>query len=373
MVALHPIPEDAVVNDPPLHNGKKKKRSQYNNRSSWHISFSGVVVPMTFITVTTLSVAGILIGMNYLSQVTSGRKRFNDVMILPHSSKDDKTSFSGDGMIYNGANLLQETAQTNDIKNSYEFENQSTDEEDDDDNESDEVAEIDEVDVTEEDEKSEHKSDRNEAMSTDNKSDESVEDDGPIRIDDQTEEEEEKSGDINTQTKPYFNQESDDTRETTTTTFPRIISIKGEPINALNFNFNLRGSGTDTERTIEVSKNALRAQKRLEDSEDFSYRDPLYEGDCVPMQKWQETSFPNCNMFHELGFYGMSLTNEFEYLTHGGYNDIYYLWQKDIKDDPELAMKILQYGTEYSDRNYDRVRRDGLILERLTKSPYGAC
>jgi len=67
----------------------------------------------------------------------------------------------------------------------------------------------------------------------------------------------------------------------------------------------------------------------------------------------------------------MSLTNEFEYLTHGGYNDIYYLRQKDIKDDPELAMKILQYGTDYSDRNYDRVRRDGLILERLTKSPYG--
>jgi len=28
-------------------------------------------------------------------------------------------------------------------------------------------------------------------------------------------------------------------------------------------------------------------------------------------------------------------------------------------------------GTDYSDRNFDRVRRDGLILERLTKSPYG--
>lgn len=43
----------------------------------------------------------------------------------------------------------------------------------------------------------------------------------------------------------------------------------------------------------------------------------------------------------------------------------------DQKDDPELVMKILQYGTDYSDRNFDRVRRDGLILERLTKSPYG--
>ena len=101
---------------------------------------------MAFITVTTLSLAGVWIGMNYITQVTSGRKRFNDVMILPHSSKDDKSSFSGDGdvIIYNGANLLQETAQTNDdIKNRYEFENQSTDDDDDDDDDN-ESVEIDE-------------------------------------------------------------------------------------------------------------------------------------------------------------------------------------------------------------------------------------
>ena len=291
MSALHPIPEDAVVNDPPLHNGKKKKkRSRYNhNGPSWHISFSGVVVPMAFITVTTLSLAGVWIGMNYITQVTSGRKRFNDVMILPHSSKDDKSSFSGDGdvIIYNGANLLQEGEQTNDdIKNRYEFENQSTDDEEDD-NDSAEIDEVDEVEITEEVEKTEHESDINEAEGTDNKSDENVADAESIHTVDQTEEE--KSGVINSP----IQQDSDGTRETTTT-FPRIISIEGETISALNNN--LRGSGTDTERTIEVSKTALRAQKRLEDSEDFSYRDPLYKDDCVPMQKWQETSFPNCNM-----------------------------------------------------------------------------
>ena len=298
MSALHPIPEDAVVNDPPLHNGKKKKkkkRSRYNhNGPSWHISFSGVVVPMAFITVTTLSLAGVWIGMNYITQVTSGRKRFNDVMILPHSSKDDKSSFSGDGdvIIYNGANLLQEGEQTNDdIKNRYEFENQSTDDEEDD-NDSAEIDEVDEVEITEEVEKTEHESDINEAEGTDIKSEENVADAESIHTVGQSEGEE-KSGDINTQSIPYSDRDSDGTRETTTT-FPRIISIEGETVSALNNN--LRGSGTDTERTIEVSKTALRAQKRLEDSEDFSYRDPLYKDDCVPMQKWQETSFPNCNM-----------------------------------------------------------------------------
>jgi hypothetical protein len=89
------------------------------------------------------------------------------------------------------------------------------------------------------------------------------------------------------------------------------------------------------------------------------------------MQEWQTTSFPNCNMFHELDFSTKSVTNQFEYYTSGGYNDIFYLDEKDKPDDPALAMKILQYGTDYSDRNFDRVRRDGLILERLTKSPYG--
>jgi len=49
-------------------------------------------------------------------------------------------------------------------------------------------------------------------------------------------------------------------------------------------------------RTIYISKRDLNEQKRLSDSDDFSYRDPLYEGDCVPMQPWQETSFPNCNL-----------------------------------------------------------------------------
>jgi hypothetical protein len=144
---------------------------------------------------------------------------------------------------------------------------------------------------------------------------------------------------------------------------PRIISFDGSKANAFDIS---RG-----EREIYRSKHARKEQKRLLDSDDFSYRDPLYEGECVPMQKWQETSFPNCNTIHELDFYGKSRTDEFEYWQHGGYNDIFWIDEKDKKEDPELIMKILQYGTDYSDRNFDRVRRDGLILERLTKSQYG--
>ena len=58
-------------------------------------------------------------------------------------------------------------------------------------------------------------------------------------------------------------------------------------------------------------------------------------------------------------------------LEKGGYNQIFWINELDKDEDPELIMKILKYGTEYTDRNFDRVRRDGLILERLKKSPYG--
>jgi hypothetical protein len=132
----------------------------------------------------------------------------------------------------------------------------------------------------------------------------------------------------------------------------------------------LREKSNNRKRVIDVNKHSLREQARLLDSEDFSYRDPLYEGECTPMTEWQTTSFPNCNMFHELDMHGKVGRNELEYFTSGGYNDIFYLKERDISYDPEMALKILMFGTDYSDRNFDRVRRDALILERLTKSPY---
>jgi len=124
-------------------------------------------------------------------------------------------------------------------------------------------------------------------------------------------------------------------------------------------------------RKIAVSKAALERQESLADSEDYDhFRDPLYEGECVPMASWQETIFPKCNMFHEIDYYGKALTGEFEHLTSGGYNDIFLVDDRDIVDDSPQVIKFLEYGTDVNDRNFDRVRRDGLILERSTKSPY---
>mmetsp|Transcript_29633 Transcript_29633/g.61513 ORF Transcript_29633/g.61513 Transcript_29633/m.61513 type:complete len:480 (+) Transcript_29633:74-1513(+) len=158
--------------------------------------------------------------------------------------------------------------------------------------------------------------------------------------------------------------------------YPRVMSLYTAAENEVS---DENGNATETKkRVIEVSSKAMKEQKRLLDSKDFSYRDPLYENECVPMQPWQETSFPNCNLFHELDFYGKSLNDEFTFAASGGYNQIFLITNQGKPNDPDLAMKILEYDTTYSDRNYDRVRRDALILERLTHSPhvmsiYGFC
>eukprot|EP00591_Stephanopyxis_turris_P009308 CAMPEP_0195514316 /NCGR_PEP_ID=MMETSP0794_2-20130614/5746_1 /TAXON_ID=515487 /ORGANISM="Stephanopyxis turris, Strain CCMP 815" /LENGTH=341 /DNA_ID=CAMNT_0040642539 /DNA_START=299 /DNA_END=1324 /DNA_ORIENTATION=+ len=108
-------------------------------------------------------------------------------------------------------------------------------------------------------------------------------------------------------------------------------------------------------------------------SDDFEHSraDSLYEGDCAPMQPWQEMSFPTCNTFHELDMsLGGLVQWSFAYYTSGGYNDIFKVYQPN-RDDQEFVMKDLQYpDTEYTERNFDRVRRDMLIMERLTSSPY---
>jgi hypothetical protein len=138
--------------------------------------------------------------------------------------------------------------------------------------------------------------------------------------------------------------------------YPRMITIDGSTITKDDLTGdNLKSIEPKSEKT-----------KRSGD-----YRDPLYQDDCVPMQSWQETSFPTCSSIHELDFYSKSRSGGFSFVTHGGYNDIFAL--EDIyrdEIDPKLAIKILQYGTKYTDRNFDRVRRDGLILERSTRSKY---
>jgi len=153
-------------------------------------------------------------------------------------------------------------------------------------------------------------------------------------------------------------------RHTRIRTFPhpRLITIDGSKLHNDDDDDDDDDSPSKPLKSIHPKSSKTRSS--------YDYRDPLYENDCIPMQSWQTTSFPTCSTIHELDFYSKSRTGEFAFVTSGGYNDIFSLQDVYREIDPKLAIKILQEGTSYTDRNFDRVRRDGLILERSTKSDY---
>mmetsp|Transcript_5483 Transcript_5483/g.11939 ORF Transcript_5483/g.11939 Transcript_5483/m.11939 type:complete len:556 (+) Transcript_5483:40-1707(+) len=320
--------------------------SKISRRHRWRISFAGVVVPGVLIAVATLSLAGVLVGMRHVTLLPSSQpsKSVRDSMLMPVNSRSNDQKQSDDGVSPEGDRLYADSYSnhrkiTVDVSVSNEPDSLPVDSgsNDSDDKMSDEVDAL-----------TTH-SDSNDEQLSEDKSDESDE------------------RQFVNEKKVEADRVPSNSLRHRETHFPRIISIGGRSGNANN---HLRGEPDDEKRSIYVSSRERKEQERLLESDDFSYRDPLYEGDCVPMQKWQETSFPNCNLFHELDFLEKSRTQQFEFYAKGGYNHIFWLEEVDKKDDPELVMKILKYGTEYSDRNFDRVRRDGLILERLTHSPY---
>ena len=63
----------------------------------------------------------------------------------------------------------------------------------------------------------------------------------------------------------------------------------------------------------------------------------------------------------------MDLQKDIRVITNGGYNTVYRYTDM---DGSYQILKILKYDTTHNDRNFDRVRRDSLIMERATASEY---
>jgi len=370
MVIYH-LPSGPIANHSPRHVNKTSRRQRR------HISFTGVLVPCTIIALGALSLFGVLIGTRYatLPPSTRSSNTAKDAMSIPVGSRPDSYVDQLGGSMHDDDDEIhiRHKKIIDDINNEAESPSshfQSREEQ------------VSDNDTSNDSESSpSYFQSKDEQVSDNSMSDDAETPSSNFQSNDEhlTEDQSDGANEISS-LKSIFNaertlsnkknDEADDMPSNSLrhreSHFPRIISIEG----GRDLDHKLRGDLKDDKREIYVSSEGLKQQERLFHSKDFRYRDPLYEGDCVPMQKWQETSFPNCNLFHELDFLGKSRTEEFEFYAKGGYNQIFWLNEDDKEDDPELVMKILKYGTSYTDRNYDRVRRDGLILERLTPSPY---
>ena len=124
-----------------------------------------------------------------------------------------------------------------------------------------------------------------------------------------------------------------------------------------------------------------------------SLRDSVDE-ECQFKYEWQEGAFPNCNVIHEfeLGQANRMLgrmarkrlrlregdgNDLVQYLSHGYWRDVWVLSHRNAPDENHLkekeeltVLKTLRYEHDFTDRNYDRHRKDALASERLSGSPY---
>lgn len=90
---------------------------------------------------------------------------------------------------------------------------------------------------------------------------------------------------------------------------------------------------------------------------------------CVPSD-WHKLSFPNCNLLHEIDLGEIILGNTHKTSVHVGSG----LWRDVFKVTDNVGavgvLKIMKGEHEVDSRNFDRHRRDALVMERLAASPY---
>lgn len=109
------------------------------------------------------------------------------------------------------------------------------------------------------------------------------------------------------------------------------------------------------------------------------------EGDCVHQHDWQITTYDSCSIIHEVSLGTELVANHALVINSGYWRDV---WKVEINknngdgsrnnNDRTFALKTMRYEHAYTERNYDRHRRDHGATEHLTKSPYvvsnfGAC
>mmetsp|Transcript_2157 Transcript_2157/g.4711 ORF Transcript_2157/g.4711 Transcript_2157/m.4711 type:complete len:702 (+) Transcript_2157:191-2296(+) len=124
-------------------------------------------------------------------------------------------------------------------------------------------------------------------------------------------------------------------------------------------------------------------------------REPLEDKECKPRHEWQKGALPNCNVLHEFelgqlsGMFGRAVRKGLrkqegdgdelvKYLAHGYWRDVWLMSKASRSYDPladddgeEMAvLKTLRYKHDFTDRNYDRHRKDALASERLSGSDH---
>lgn len=127
----------------------------------------------------------------------------------------------------------------------------------------------------------------------------------------------------------------------------------------------------------EYTLNKISYINRDKNYKEVNFRDRIFDQECIAMDSWQESSFLSCNQIHEMGLLDKVIMDEFHYVASGGWNDVFQVTST-LGLDPALALKKLSpkrgnpdgLVDKYKARNFERVRQDALILERLSSSKH---
>ena len=145
-----------------------------------------------------------------------------------------------------------------------------------------------------------------------------------------------------------------------------------------------------------LASTARRAAKRIVASEDYEEQlsanndskdyskiraEPFSDENCEVVPKnaqWMLTTFPTCNIFHEVEIFRNLMLDRTRMKSHGYWRDVWILPDTSTGNIQKTALKTLRYEHDYIDQNFERHRRDALAYDRLTSSPnvvdiYGYC
>jgi hypothetical protein len=116
-----------------------------------------------------------------------------------------------------------------------------------------------------------------------------------------------------------------------------------------------------------------KARKRITKQDDLEL-DHVENEECKLRYEWQKTSFPTCNSVHEFdatnpwSTYGNRYHKLYRIVGNGYWRDVWIV--KYDHGDDKAVFKTMRYEHDYTARNFDRMRRDGVAMERLTESPF---
>ena len=136
----------------------------------------------------------------------------------------------------------------------------------------------------------------------------------------------------------------------------------------------LDGTAASEEPMSDQVDTLMRRNERRKRSEKIGrYMREVPEAPCDYQHDWQKTSFPSCNGVHES--FGSAGDPVPFLINNGGWVDIFAIMEY---DGSMKVLKTKRYRHEFTDRNFDRYRRDALAMERLTSAPnvlniFGSC